>query len=406
MDDLIVGVGSSGKKDSARAGKQAACEALAAFGDKKPDIAIVFASQRLEYQAMLDGIKTIVGNIQMVGGTTAGEISTHGFGSDTVVICLVASEKLSFYTATVKGISVDEVDCGRRLAKKILENTDESLAKSLILFPDGMSGDRESLLRGLQVIFGNRLEIVGGVLGDDGRFKETFQFFNGKCYRGDFVTAILISGDEQYVTSTGVASGFESIGGKIYCTKVQNNVVQEFDNTPALDFYKDLLGPERSKRLPGICLEYPFGLIDSKATIGDYEYFQLRSGLTVNEEEGSITMGGSIPEGSAITLTTASRAGIINGARQAALKAKHGLKGASPRLVLMFSCIGRKLVLGRRTPEEIEIVKQVFGKDVPIVGFYTYGEIGPIDQSTDELKAARLHNETVVLWALGENIPS
>ncbi|MCF6248842.1 MAG: hypothetical protein L3J69_16010, partial [Desulfobacula sp.] len=81
MDDLIVGVGSSSQKKSVAAGKQAAQSALAVFGENNTDIAIVFASQRLEYQKLLDGIRSVVGDVQMVGGTTAGEISTHGFGS-------------------------------------------------------------------------------------------------------------------------------------------------------------------------------------------------------------------------------------------------------------------------------------------------------------------------------------
>lgn len=402
MDDLIVGIGTSCEKDSLTAGKEAASLALLSFGGETPDVAIVFASQRLRYDELLKGIQSVIGNIPMVGGTTAGEISTHGLGTSTIALCLLSSTALSFQTASASDMKKDEEDCGKRLAKKIVRNISMDNAKSLILFPDGMGGDGVSLLKGVQSVLGSNFEIVGAFLGDDGQFKETFQFFNGKCYRGDIVTAILISGKDQYVTSTGVRSGFESIGGKIYCTKASKNVVEKFEDTSALALYKDLLGEKLSKRLPEICLEYPFGLIDSKATIGDHEYFQLRCGLAVNEENGSITLAGSIPEGSAITLTTASRADIINGAKQAAIQAKQGLLGASPKLILMFSCIGRKLVLGRRTSEEIDIVKKVFGDDVPIIGFYSYGEIGPIDKNKYELQAARFHNETVVLWVLGK----
>ncbi len=402
MDDLVIGIGSSSENDSAKAGIDAAKSAMKSFKNESPQAAIVLASKHMEYKALLDGIISITGDIQMVGGTTAGEISTYGLGSDTIVLCLFASEKLSFFSASVEGMRADEEDCGKRLAKQILEKVSMKEAKSLILFPDGMGGDGVSLLKGIQKIMGLDFEIVGGFLGDDGQFKETFQFYNGKCYRGDRVTALLISGDKKFVTSTGVRSGFESIGGRIYCTKAKKNVVEEFENTKALDLYKNLLGEQRSKRLPEVCLEYPFGLIDSKAAIGEHEYFQLRCGLAVNEEDGSITLAGSIPEGSAITLTTASRKDIINGAKQAAVQAKEGLFNATPKLILMFSCIGRKLVLGRRTSEEIEIVKQVFGEDVPIIGFYTYGEIGPIDKNKEKLQAARFHNETVVLWVLGE----
>ena len=402
MDNLAVGIGSSSEIDSTKAGMKAAQSAMSSLGNHSPDVAIVFASQRLEYQALLNGIHAVIGDVPMVGGTTAGEISASGLGSDTIVLCLMASDSLSFHVASASGMKNDEEDCGRRLGEKITHDIKMDKAKSLILFPDGMGGDGVSLLKGLQSVLGADFEMVGGFLGDDGRFKETFQFYNGKCYRGDLVTALMISGEDQFVTSTGVRSGFESIGGRIYCTKANKNVVEKFEDVRALDFYKDLLGEERSKRLPEICLEYPFGLIDSKATIGEHEYFQLRCGLQVNEKEGSITLAGSIPEGSAITLTTASRADIINGARQAAIQAQEGLMGALPQLVLMFSCIGRKLVLGRRTSEEIDIVKQVFGENVPIIGFYTYGEIGPLDKNQKELQAARFHNETVVLWVLGK----
>ncbi|MFA5902384.1 MAG: FIST N-terminal domain-containing protein [Desulfobacula sp.] len=402
MDDLIVGIGSSRERDSKSAGIEAAQSAMASMGGRTPDVALVFASQRLEYQELLNGIHSIIGDVPMVGGTSAGEISTHGLGSETIVLCFMASDHLSFYNGCVSEMRKGEEDCGRRLAEKMRRNVDLSRAKSLILFPDGLGGDGVSLLKGIQSVLGTGFEIVGGFLGDDGRFDETFQFYNGKCFRGDRVTGLMISGSDDYVTSTGVRSGFESIGGKIYCTKASKNVVEKFEDVRALDLYKDLLGKERSKRLPEICLEYPFGLIDSKATIGDQEYFQLRCGLAVNEEDGSITLAGSIPEGSAITLTTASRADIINGARQAAVQAKDGLFGASPKLILMFSCIGRKLVLGRRTSEEIDIVKEVFGESIPIIGFYTYGEIGPLDKHQHELQAARFHNETVVLWVLGK----
>jgi hypothetical protein len=34
--------------------------------------------------------------------------------------------------------------------------------------------------------------------------------------------------------------------------------VKKFDGERALNLYKEFLGEERAKRLPGICLEYPF----------------------------------------------------------------------------------------------------------------------------------------------------
>ena len=127
----------------------------------------------------------------------------------------------------------------------------------------------------------------------------------------------------------------------------------------------------------------------------------MRCGLAVNHEEGTISLAASIPEGSPITLTTATRGDIINGAKLAAEQAKESLQGAEPQAILMFSCVGRKLVLGRRTQEEVAAVKEVLGAEVPLIGFYTYGEIGPIDKLREQLSTTKFHNETVVLWVLG-----
>ena len=103
-----------------------------------------------------------------------------------------------------------------------------------------------------------------------------------------------------------------------------------------------------------------------------------------------------------MTLTTASRGDIINGAREAADQAKKSLAGATPQAIVMFSCVGRKLVLGRRIQEEVDAVREIIGLDVPLIGFYTYGEIGPIDKTKKELSSVKFHNETVVLWVLGK----
>jgi hypothetical protein len=297
-------------------------------------------------------------------------------------------------------MSQDEKACSVALVDDIRNKVSIEDALSLLIFPDGMGGDGVRVIEGLHSVLGTGFEIVGGYLGDDERFENTFQYFNGKVYK-DAMAGLLICSKESFRTGIGVRSGFESIGNRFYCTESEGNVVAKLDNEPALELYKEFLGEERSHRLPGICLEYPFGLIDEKVSIAGKEYFQLRCGLAVDHEKGTITLAASMPESSAITLTTASRGDIIHGAGLAAEQAKNSLKGAKPQAILMFSCVGRKLVLGRRTQEEVSAVKEILGEDVPLIGFYTYGEIGPINKMGKELAVTKFHNETVVLWVLG-----
>jgi hypothetical protein len=399
MSELSVSVGQSNNEDSFEAGQEAASEVLSKQTGT-PQALIVFGSPSFDHGQLLAGVVSVTVDIPMVGGTTAGEISTSGLSTQSVVIMALNSDVLHFVTGIGLNMRHDETACGVALADHIRNKISMKEALSLLVFPDGMGGDGVKVIEGLHSVMGAGFEIVGGYLGDDENFGTTYQYYNGKVYT-DAIPGLLVCGKEGFRTGIGVRSGFESIGNRFWCTESQGNVVKKFDNEPALDLYKEFLGEERSKRLPGVCLEYPFGLIDEKVSIAGEEYFQLRCGLAVDHEKRTITLAASIPEGGAITLTTASRGDIINGAEIAAEQAKESLEGATPRAIFMFSCVGRKMVLGRRTQEEVTAVKKVLGGDIPLIGFYTYGEIGPIDKRKEELAGAKFHNETVVLWVLG-----
>lgn len=399
---LSVGVGQGcNVADSYQAGCDAAQEALRDHGGS-PEAVVVFAAPIYRHRELLDGIVSVLGDLPMVGGTTAGEIASPGFSTESVVVMALSSAALEFHTSIGHDMSGDEKACGSALAESLLSQTSKDDALSLLVFPNGMGGDGTMMIEGLHSQLGTDFEIVGGYLGDEADFKQTFQFYNGKVYK-DAIPGLMISSRGGFGTGIGVMSGFESIGIRCICTRAEGNTLKELDGEPALKLYQEFLGEERSQRLPGICLEYPFGLIEDNEDVESKEYFQLRCGLAVDHEEGSITLASAIPEGSAVTLTTASRQDIINGARVAAERAKESLGDRQPRAIMMFSCVGRKLVLGRRTQEEVDAVRQVLGEDVPLLGFYTYGEIGPISKQHGDLTKTKFHNETVVLWVLGEN---
>jgi len=65
---------------------------------------------------------------------------------------------------------------------------------------------------------------------------------------------------------------------------------------------------------------------------------------------------------------------------------------------MLISCASRKLMLGTRTGEESRIVTAVIGPDVPVCGFYSYGEIGP---RTGSEGITRFHNGTFISLMLG-----
>ena len=398
--DLKTGIGLSVNADDFKAGADAAKKAIGSLGEKNPDALIVFAAPKFKHQQMLDGITSIIRNVPMIGGTTAGEISAYGLSVNSVVVMALKSKDIDFFVGIGKGISKGEAKAGRQLAKEVVKKATKRAKTTLLMLPGGLAGDGLSVIRGAQEVLGEQFEIVGGSLGDEDQFKNTYQYYNGKVYQ-DVVVGMLFCSD-KITTATGVRSGWESIGTKFKCTSAKGNVVYKFGDKTALQTYTEYLGPQRAKKLPAIGLEYPMGLLDERAKIEGYDYFQIRCPVGMNKEDGSMTFAASIPQGKEVTLTYSSRTSIINGSKLAAEQARKTLGNSNPRLIMMFSCVARKMVLGRRTNEEIDCVKEVFGKEVPLIGFYTYGEIGPIDKRIKSLKNTRWHNETVVLWVLGE----
>jgi len=398
--DMQVGVGVGKDGDSFKAGQDAAKAAVAKFGGKKPDVLIVLAAPKFDQQKLLDGVAAGAGTTAIIGGTTAGEIGNGLASADSVVVTALQSKDVPFSTAIGRNISKGEEKAGKQVASDAVKGMPRGAAKSMVIFTDGLAGDGLKIVNGIQSVLGEQFEIVGGALGDEAAFKKTYQYYNGKVVE-DSVVGMLIGG--KITTATGVRSGWESIGNRFVCTGASSNTVTRFGEERALDFYRGVLGSDKAKKLPTIGLEYPFGMIDEKAKIEGKDYFQIRAPLSVNQKDGSITLAAAIPEGKNVTITSASREDIIEGSRLAAEQAKKTLgAGGKPRLILVFSCIGRKLVLGRRTQEEIDVVNKTFGDGIPMAGFYTYGEIGPIDKRVDSLRATRWHNETVVLWVLGE----
>ena len=68
------------------------------------------------------------------------------------------------------------------------------------------------------------------------------------------------------------------------------------------------------------------------------------------------------------------------------------------QLALLISCVGRRIVLGDRVEEEIEVIRETFGSNTVLCGFYSYGEISPLLDNV----ACELHNQTMTITTMFE----
>ena len=68
-------------------------------------------------------------------------------------------------------------------------------------------------------------------------------------------------------------------------------------------------------------------------------------------------------------------------------------------LALLVSCVGRKLVMGDQVDDEILAVADQVGAGFTLTGFYSYGEICPMEG----MKECKLHNQTMTVTLLTES---
>ncbi len=244
-------------------------------------------------------------------------------------------------------------------------------------------------MRGLSETLPADVSLTGGLSADGAGFEQTVVLCDGPPRSGR-IAAVGFYGDRLQV---GCASqgGWDPFGPERLITRSEGNVLFELDQQPALDLYKKYLG-EHSAGLPSTGLLFPLSLRTADGPSG-----VVRTILAVNDDDGSMTFAGDLPEGAYARLMKANFDRLIDGSSGAARSSTTGALG-NPELALLISCVGRKLVLKQRIEEEVEAAQDVLGADTVLAGFYSYGEISPFSPG----EACTLHNQTMTITTLSE----
>jgi hypothetical protein len=363
-------------------------ETLVAQLGQYPDACWLFCAPNEGLEALVKGVQAAIGPRPLIGCTTDGEIAAAGFSTGSAVIGGIVSDQLEFEIASVSAIGANSREQGRRLGARFSDSV-----RYIQLFSDGITGDGSALLRGLQSALTAETPIAGGTSGDGGKFIQTWQFV-GDQILSDAAVAIGFCG--EFRLGTGVESGWTPIGLPKKVTRAQGNILYELNGESALKVYERYLG-RHAKNLPAVGVEYPLGLIDpTQGTEGCP--MLLRATMSVDRDAGAIRFAGEIPEGTMVYLTCGDHGSILDATQKATRRAMAELGDTTPpAMVFFYSCMARKMLLGLRTPEELEGLKSQLPPEVPILGFYTYGEYCRPMQGLPSV----LHNETATISVIG-----
>jgi hypothetical protein len=355
--------------------------------DSEQTLAIVFGDPALlNDPAPITELRKTFSRSHLVGCSTAGQIQGAELTESVLVVAVARFEHTRIATAiTAVDGTPDSRDAGKRVATALSEPD----LRALLVLSDGLNVNGSELVRGLAEGVDDGVVVTGGLAGDKDRFERTWVVADGEPTEVA-VAAVGLYGD-RVVVGAGSFGGFDPFGPERVVTRSEGNVLFELDGKPALALYKEYLG-DRADELPGAALHFPLAVRPSRDDSGQ----TVRCISGVDEEEQSITFSGDVPEGWRAQLMRANKNRLVDGAMQAAaLGAGPALAGE--QLAVAVSCVGRRLVLGERTEEEIEAAREALAPGAHLVGFYSYGEIAPVSGSPCEL-----HNQTMTVTTIGE----
>ena len=359
--------------------------------DSERTLVLVFAAPELaDTPALFTSIRETYPKGHVIGYSTAGEISGTRLADHSLSVAV-----MQFATTTIRLATamVSRVEDSYAVAQSLANQLDAPDLKGVLVLSDGLHVNGSELARGFRASLGAAIPVTGGLAADGPNFKRTWVMVDGQVAQ-DVVAAVGLYGDAVTI-GHGSQGGWDIFGPERVVTKAQSNVLYELDGKPALALYKHYLG-DRVKELPAAALLFPLALRasdvhDAKPVV--------RTILGVDEAAQSMTFAGDIPEGSRASLMYANLDRLIQGASQAASGGPAQDPG-EPTLAIAISCIGRRLVLGDRTEEEIEATLEALPAGTSQVGFYSYGELCP----QGGFSSCELHNQTMTLTTISERV--
>lgn len=364
---LRAGTGSSSLTDAHEAGRAAAAQAIASLGGEAAAMVFVFTTPRYDLPRLLEGIRGVTGDAQLVGATGSGEIlgeTYMGFGAGVGVMALSAGS-YRYGVASAGEIKGRLGEVGQQIAREARLRAGPGRHGAVVLLADALAGDLQQLFQGVYRVTGPKVPIVGGAAGDELKFVRTLVFHDGAVVDQGAV-ALWIASDEPFDVIT--RHGWEPIGVPLLVTRAEGVDIMELDGRPAAAVYEEQLGLApgelAQENFWGTSVHHPLGLMQSDGT------FVIRV-ARAKSPSGWLRIQGCVPQaGSAVQVMASSRDKLLAVADEVGGLVR---RRSEPGALLAFSCAARAMLLGERIAEE-PVRLQAAAGDAPSFGIYCCGE--------------------------------
>lgn len=402
-----VGIGFSDADQSSTAGINAARSASVRLGNQEVDFAIVFiAGAAYDLQQVMSAVKSIL-PCEVVAVKNSHIISYDAVYNFGVSVVTIKSQDIKFH-ALLRDITCEgtERKQGALVAAELIDgNIGKAFSTAVVkvgnrfvqispytlfLINNTLCCDNAELLRGVLDVCGGVFQIVGAVSSGVTEKRTPFLAHNESFSEFGAMMLLLSS---KVPTGRGVATAWKPVGGAHIITQSQKNVVYEIDNLRASKIYENYLSKTESflqeQDFNRLGLLYPLGVVLSFGEV------LIRNPYSINND-GSLTFNGTIREGCAVRFMTCQRSDILDAVTNATEQAMSSLGKAKPALVFAFISIVDEMQLLGDINMEVRAIKEIVGEDVPVVGFYSYGEY-----SRERIHSHKLYSNSASIFIIG-----
>lgn len=355
--------------------------------DSETTMILIFFESTLVIDNHLKHIREAFPKSKILGSSTSGEIQ-NGEINDNSIVCTVvkfAHTRLRLISAPINFKTSAEV--GHSISSSLA--SDE--LKNILLFTEGLDIDGSELIKEMHKTLNEKsmnVPISGGLAGDGNRFQNTFVIF-GDEVKTNHAVALGFYGDHIQIFA-GTGTGWDPFGPSRIVTKATGNTVYEIDGIPALKLYREYL-KEDAQNLPVSGVLFPLGVSWGK------NQNIVRSVARIDEPGNGLIFMSHIPENTKVQLMHSNVIKLIEAAKDALDNCTLNFSNGEPTFALIVSCIGRRMIMGQKTEDELENIRDLLPIHTEISGFYSYGEFAPTTHQQNDL-----HNQTMTLIVFQE----
>ncbi len=348
---------------------------------ENPSVGLFFTSCNQDQNKLMEGAKSVLGNVPIIGCTSSAAICTQDgylnketgysgmmlFGGDVEVV-----------TAGSKQTDETPREVGRRVAKEAISKRKGADKEPDFFFMTASPANEEEYLEGIQDVIGN-IPVFGGSAADNTVEGKWSILNDGEAYSDGLSLAVFYTDGEMKNLYTGAYHETNNVG---VITKVRDErTLVEIDHKPALKVYAEWTGKDveslKGNNLLTETICAPLGVKDpiGKVTAVRHPMF--------GNDDYSMNIGANLAENTAVIQLSNSPEGILK-ANEETIKNLNNLMTTTPNSYFLVHCGGRRLGLALSKIEDQiypEVKKVIPDKEFLMV--FTFGEYGTGDHSSN-----------------------